>query len=67
MVSIFSLLAVSLILAYLSQKEILTIHGPAGKKFDIALVVMIIILSFYCGLRTNYNDSLLSSMRQKNF
>lgn len=57
MVSIFSLLAVSLVLAFLSQKNILTIFGPAGRKFDAALVLLIIMLSFYGGLRTNYNDT----------
>ncbi len=57
MAGIFTLLAASLVLAYCSQKEILTFRGVTGRRYDVALIALIVMLSLFCGLRTNYNDT----------
>ena len=57
MIRLMILLAVSMCLAYCSQHDILVV--PVTKKFkiDIPLILMILILSCFAGLRTSYNDT----------
>ena len=57
MVRLLTVFAISLILAYCSQNDILVFKFSNGKKFDLSLVAMILLLSFFCGLRTQYNDT----------
>ncbi len=56
MYKLLIIFAIALILAYCSQKEIFVIPFKE-KKIDISLILLIIILSFFCGLRTSYNDT----------
>lgn len=58
MKSLIVMLFVSVFLAYLSQKN--TSHAYNEKKrqkLDIYAIILIIVLSFYVGLRTSYNDT----------
>ncbi len=57
MIKLLFVFAVSLILAYCSQNEILVFKLESGKKIDLPLIAMILLLSFFCGLRTSYNDT----------
>ena len=56
MTKLVTLLIVSLFLAYLSEKNVLVIRF-SGKYIDVALVLLITVLSLFCGLRTEYNDT----------
>ncbi len=51
------LLAVSLLLAYCSQKEILVFPINEKRKLDVPLIVLVIALTLFAGLRTAYNDT----------
>ena len=68
----FKLLAVfvtALILAYISEKntEAITASGQRYTVWkDWAYIALVVILVLFSGLRTSYNDSLLSSKIQKN-
>lgn len=57
MTKLLTVFAVSVILAYMSEKNILTFSRRNGKTVDLALVIMCIIMSLFCGLRTSYNDT----------
>ena len=51
------ILGISLVLAYCSERKMLTY--PITRRFsaDLALTVMVVMLSFFCGLRTAFNDT----------
>ena len=57
MIKLLTIFAISLVLAYCSQKEIMVFRFENGKKIDLPLIAMILMLSFFCGLRTHYNDT----------
>lgn len=57
MIQLLVLLAVSMCLAYCSQKGILVIGITQKRKLDIPFVIMITILALFVGLRTNFNDT----------
>lgn len=57
MTSLLLVFAAAIVLAYLSQKRLVQIAGPSGHSIDIPLLAMVIMLSFYCGLRTAFNDT----------
>ena len=59
MIILMILLAVSMGLAYCSQEKILVYSITKKRNFDIPLVLMIVILSLYTGLRIDYNDTSL--------
>ena len=56
MTKILTLLIISVVLAYLSEKNIFVVRCR-GKRIDLALIALIIVLSLFCGLRTWYNDT----------
>ena len=56
MTKILTLLIISLVLAYLSEKNIFVVRCH-GKRIDLALIALIVVLSLFCGLRTRYNDT----------
>ncbi len=58
MVKLLMLFGISVCLAYCSQKEILKVRLFDRINIDIPLVVMFIMLTLFCGLRTDYNDTL---------
>lgn len=51
------LLGISLILAYCSERKMLTYSITKHFSIDAALTAMIVILSLFCGLRTAFNDT----------
>lgn len=51
------LLGISLVLAYCSERSLLTYRITKRCRVDIPLIVMVIMLSMYCGLRTAFNDT----------
>ncbi len=51
------ILGVSLVLAYMSQKGILTITIFDKYKIDVPYIALIVFLGLICGLRTYYNDT----------
>lgn len=57
MIKLWTVFAVSLLLAYMSDKNILTVRTRKGRTVDPALIAMCIIMSLFCGLRTSYNDT----------
>lgn len=57
MIKLAAIFAVSLVLAYCSQNEILVFRFGNNKKIDFSLIALIIMLACFCGLRTNYNDT----------
>ena len=57
MLKLMILLAVSMCLAFCSQKGILVIPVAGRFKIDIPLIVMIVMLSLFTGLRTQFNDT----------
>lgn len=57
MLKLMILLAVSMCLAFCSQKGILVIPVARKFKIDIPLIVMIVMLSLFTGLRTQFNDT----------
>ena len=57
MINLWTVFAVSMILAYMSEKNILTLRHRNGKTVDLALIAMCIVMSLYCGLRTSFNDT----------
>ena len=69
MIKLLVLLAASLVLAYRSEQNTRTACA-AGYRYslgtDLAYVGLVLILTLFAGLRTSYNDSPLSSKRQKN-
>ncbi len=59
MQEILPLFCISLVLAYCSQKRLFVINITQGKQFDLAFTVLVLALTFFCGLRVNYNDTYL--------
>ncbi len=57
MTKLLTTIAITLFLAYMSQKEILSFRLTEKFKVDIPLIVMMISLTLFCGLRTSYNDT----------
>lgn len=57
MLKIMMLLGVSMCLAYCSQKGILCVPIAKKHKLDIPMIIMIVIMSLFVGLRTEYNDT----------
>lgn len=57
MIKLLTVFTIALLLAYCSQKNILVFNTESGKRIDLPLIIMIIMLSFFCGLRTHYNDT----------
>lgn len=57
MINLWTVFAVSMILAYMSEKNILTLRRRNGKTVDLAFIAMCIVMSLYCGLRTSFNDT----------
>lgn len=57
MTKLLTVFAVSMILAYMSEKNVLTFRCRNGKTVDLALIAMCIVMSLFCGLRTAYNDT----------
>ena len=57
MINLWTVFAVSMILAYMSEKNILTLRRRNGKTVDLALIAICIVMSLYCGLRTSFNDT----------
>lgn len=55
--TLWSVFAISMGLAYLSEKKVLCLRYMKNRRIDIALVALIVLLSFFCGLRTSYNDT----------
>ncbi len=51
------LLGISLVLAYCSERKILTLSVTKHFSVDLALTALIVMLSLVCGLRTAYNDT----------
>ena len=64
MIKLLMLLAASLVLAYVSEQNTRSAHN-AGYRYSVwtdwAYVGLVAILTLFAGLRTSYNDSLLSS------
>lgn len=58
----------SVILAYASQYYGYNYMLEAGekKKVNVFIVAMVVLMILFVGLRTGYNDSLLSSKSQNN-
>ena len=59
MLQLMILLAVSMGLAYCSQNNILVYSFTKKHNFDLPLIAMVLILSFFVGLRTHFNDTSL--------
>ncbi len=59
MVKLLMLFGISVCLAYCSQKEILKVRLFDRINIDIPLVIMFVMLTLFCGLRTVYNDTWL--------
>lgn len=59
MIKLLILFGVSLCLAYCSQNGILVFSITEKRKLDLPLVLMVILLTLFCGLRTHYNDTAL--------
>ena len=57
MLDLLSRLGLSVCLAYCSQRGIGRVRITRRWVVDVPLVVMIVILSLFCGLRTNFNDT----------
>ena len=64
MVKLLAVFAASLVLAYISEKNTKAILA-SGQRYtvwkDWAYIALVIVLILFAGLRTSYNDSLLSS------
>lgn len=60
MIKLLVLLAISLVLAYISQQH--TVAITAGHRYSVrndwAYILLVVILTFFAGLRTSYNDRL---------
>lgn len=69
MTKITVMLIVCVTLAYLSEKQTNAIHSR-GHRYSVwkdpAYLALVVVLVLFAGLRTNYNDSPLSS-KQKDF
>lgn len=57
MINLLLIFAAALLLAYCSDRHILFIGRSNGKYIDLPLIIMIVMLSFFCGLRTAFNDT----------
>ncbi len=66
MIKLLTIFAIALLLAHCSQKGILVFNLENGRKIDLPLIIMILMLSFFCGLRTNYNDTAVYIASYKN-
>ena len=69
MFKLLAVFAAALVLAYISEQNTKAAIA-AGHRYcvwrDWAYVLLVIVLTLFAGLRTGYNDSLLSSKLQKN-
>ncbi len=59
MIKLLVVLGLSLLLAYCSEKELFKFKLFNVITIDVPLIVLIVMLSLFCGLRTNYNDTWL--------
>ena len=66
MLEILPLFCLSLFLAYCSQKNNFILKINENIKIDLAFVFLVIALSVFAGLRTNYNDTWLYKLNFKN-
>ena len=70
MIKISVLMVVCAILAYYSEMQTQTIQR-SGDRYSVwsdpAYIGLVFVLALFSGLRTEYNDSPLSSKRQKIF
>lgn len=57
MTNLLQLVIGSLILAYCSEKHIITLRLTRRRSLDLPLIVMLLWLCFFCGLRTAFNDT----------
>ena len=57
MINLLLIFAAALLLAYCSEHCIMVIGCSNGKYIDLPIIIMIVMLSLYCGLRTAYNDT----------
>ena len=64
MLKLLAVFAVSLLLAYISEQNTRAILA-SGRRYSVwndwAYIALVIVLTLFAGLRTSYNDSLLSS------
>ena len=69
MFKLLAVFAAALVLAYISEQNTKATIA-AGYRYSVwndwAYILLVVILSCFAGLRTSYNDSPLSSKRQKN-
>lgn len=69
MTKLLAVFATALVLAYISEQNTRATLA-AGRPYtlikDWAYVLLVVELTLFAGLRTSYNDSPLSSKRQKN-
>ncbi len=59
MSEILPLVFICLILAYCSQNGLFSVRLSQKINFDIPLLIIILLLGFFCGLRIHYNDTSL--------
>lgn len=68
MFKLLAVFAISLVLAYISEQNTKAI-AAAGYRYSVwhdwAYIALVVVLTLFAGLRTSYNDSPLSSKRQK--
>lgn len=57
MTNLLLILAAALLLAYCSEHRIMVIGRSNGKYVDLPVIIMIVMLSLFCGLRTAFNDT----------
>lgn len=59
MSEILPILFICIILAYCSQNRLFCVRISEKKTLDLPLVIIIVTLVLFCGLRTNFNDTYL--------
>lgn len=68
MTKLLVVFAAALVLAYISQQNTKATIA-AGRRYSVwgdwAYIALVVVLTLFAGLRTSYNDSPLSSKRQK--
>lgn len=57
MTNLLLIIAAALLLAYCSEHHIMVIARSNGKYIDLPVIIIIIMLSLFCGLRTAFNDT----------
>ena len=66
MLSLILVMVISVSFAYCSERTSGTSLGGRPIRWDVFLVLATAIMTLFSGLRTEYNDSPLSSKKQKN-